>query len=286
MYENEMCCFEWRGHRVVLSGCSQEMSVELSATLALELCQSHDGDIIDIVISCSGSDIDVRYNRSRDRFNNQPDLLIHLATLVAAAFVEKVNFPNRLHAAGFMLGEGATLLSGPAYYGKSNLSFLAWSRGHQVLGDDWLYYSTDSPEVSPLPKPLKPRVRPVDLHAMSALCASRPHTYGSFRGEHRLMVGRSEGFYNNWDRPVHVDHFVFLEKSESATSHIEAIRGRDALPLLLAQTLLDEATMTLQAVTFAKSLLAAGTPIYTLSVGSEAYDEAFDLMVGVLLKGR
>lgn len=279
MYQNAPCCFEWRNHRVVMSGCSEALAGELSEILALELCPYREADVVDITITRAGADAEVLYDAVLCRLVGHEALLIHLGTLVSSAFVRKASSPNLLHAAGYLVGEGATLISGPAYFGKSNLSFLAWSRGYRILGDDWLFYSRDAPEVYPVPKPMKPRVHPIDYPAMSALCAGHPHSYGAFRYEHRLMVGRSYGFYNDWDRPVRIDRFVFLDKSPDASSRIGRVNAREALPLLLAQTMLNEATMTLQAVTFAKSLLAAGTPLYKLSIGGEAYSDAFDLMI-------
>ena len=202
--------------------------------------------------------------------------------MVAAAFVEKACSPNLLHAAGFLIGNGAALISGASYAGKSKLTFLAWSRGYQILGDNWLFYSQFAPEVTSVPKPLKPRVYPEDFPTMSALCAGRPHYFGTLRGEHRLMVGRSEGFHNHWDRPVRVDHMIFIQKSADEGNHMDRKEAREALPLLLAQTLLSEVTMTLDAVTFSKTLIAAGTPFYKLSIGAEAYAPAFDLMIRAL----
>jgi hypothetical protein len=279
MHQNAVCCFEWRDHRVVLSGCTEAIAGELSEILALEPCPSRETDVVDITITRTNAGAEVLYDAALCRLVDRDALLIHLGTLVSSAFVRKANSPNLLHAAGYLEGEGATLISGPAYFGKSNLSFLAWSRGYRILGDDWLFYSRDTAEVYPVPKPMKPRVHPTDYPAMSALCGDHPHSYGAFRGEHRLMVGRSEGFYNDWDQPVRIERFVFLDKSPDASSRIDRVDVREALPLLLAQTLLNEATMTLQAVTFAKSLLTAGTRLYKLSIGGEAYSEAFDLMI-------
>lgn len=279
MPQNASCCFEWRTHRVLLSGCTEALAADLSEILALQPCPSRETDVVDITIRGAGTEVEVLYEAMPCRLIGHDALLIHLGTLVSAAFVRKASSPNLLHAAGFLLDGGATLISGPAYFGKSNLSFLAWSRGYQILGDDWLFYSPDAPEVYPLPKPMKPRVHPIDYAAMSALCRERPHFYATFRGEHRLMVGRSDGFYNDWQRPVRIERLVFLDKSPNASSHMSLLNGREALPLLLAQTLLNEATMTLQGVNFAKSLLAANTPLYKLSIGGEAYGEALDLII-------
>ena len=100
------------------------------------------------------------------------------------------------------------------------------------------------------------------------------------------MVGRSDGFCNDWMQAIRVENVVFLEKSPDATSSIQRIGAREMLPLLLAQTMLTQASMTLHAVPFAEALLGADIPIFKLTIGAEAYAPAFDLMIDAIVQPR
>ena len=266
---------------MTVSGCSEELAAEISQVLTLRSCSVSSNVHADINIKESGAAYEVEYLDSASLCQSWHDLVILSATLVVGAFVAKCPSENVLHSAGFIKNGSATLISGSPYAGKSNLTFHAWSRGYQILGDDWLFYDPGLPEVFPIPKPLSPRIVAKELGIYVAKCDSNPYHFGKLRDENRLMIGRSNGFYNSWEKPARIGEIVFIEKSQDEHSSIREIRAKQALPMLLAQTITRKADISLQGVKFAETIAKESIPFFQMKIGKDGFEQGFDLLSSV-----
>ncbi|MEI6534998.1 MAG: hypothetical protein WCN98_06640, partial [Verrucomicrobiaceae bacterium] len=208
--------------------------------------------------------------------SNANDLLLLLSTLVPAILMDKAGVSRRIHAAGIRVNDGTLLLSGAGRIGKSTITTEAWERGFQVLGDDWLVFGDDFSGVSPVPKPMKARMTPEQFSALKLRVPGTPIHFGNLFGEGRVVVGRMNGFYNDWDHPLPVSSLVFLECSDDEAPVIERIPTAGALPLILSQTILCRNSVTLAGVAFARSLSARNVPIFRLRLGSSTPEATLD----------
>ena len=253
----------WRDVSVNIAGVDRGMADELAAFLALAAPDDIPGEKSDICVTWSDGEACVRLGEMQYFVSSAEDLFLLLNTLVPARLTEMVGVGRRMHTAGVRVGSGLLLLSGEGRIGKSSLMLEAWQSGLEVLGDDWLLFSTDFTGMSPVPKPLKPRMTSVQFRALGRLAR-----FGTLFGETRLLIGRGEGFYNVWDQPLPIGAVVFIERSDDAEPMLERIAIVDALPLLLSQTILCDKSQTLAGIAFARVLAARDIPVFRLRRGT------------------
>ena len=264
----------WRDVSVSINGVDRGMADELAACLALAAPDEIPGGQWDICVNWSDGEASVRFGERQYAVSSTEDLFLLLNTLVPARLIEMVGVGRRMHTAGVRVGNGLLLLSGEGRIGKSSLMLEAWRNGLEVLGDDWLLFSNDFAGMSPVPKPLKPR-----MTAARFMEFGRPARFGTLFGETRLLIGRGQGFYNVWDQPVPIGALVFIERSDDAEPKLERIAVVDALPLLLSQTILCSKSQTLAGIAFAKALAARDVPIFRLCRGKGGPSATFAALI-------
>jgi len=253
----------WRDVSVNIAGVERGMADDLAACLALATPDEIPGGQCDICVTWSDGEACVRLGERQYAVSSTEDLFLLLNTLVPARLIEMVGVGRRMHTAGVRVGNGLLLLSGEGRIGKSSIMLEAWRSGLEVLGDDWLLFSNDFAGMSPVPKPLKPRMTSAQFMEFG-----RPARFGTLFGETRLLIGRGEGFYNVWDQPLPIGAVVFIERSDDAEPKLERIAIVDALPLLLSQTILCGKSQTLAGIAFARVLAARNIPVFRLCRGT------------------
>lgn len=253
----------WRDVSVNIAGLDRGMAEELAECLALTAPDVISGGQCDLSVTWLDGEASVLCGEVRHVVSSAEDLFLLLNTLVPARLIEFAGVARRMHTAGVRLGDKVLLLSGEGRSGKSSVMFEAWRRGFEVLGDDWLFFNIDYTRMSPIPKPLKPRMTPAQFAALD-----HPARFGTLFGETRLLIGRGEGCYNAWDQPLPIGALVFMEGSDDAEPVLERIAVPDALPLLLSQTILCGKSQTLDGVVFARVLAARDIPVFRLRRGT------------------
>ncbi|CAN0477817.1 unnamed protein product, partial [Hapterophycus canaliculatus] len=131
---------------------------DLSACLGLGLPKPAPAAPCDVRVTPTPGGFRIAYRTQHHDVTSQTDLFLMLATVVPAGLMDKAGVSRRMHAAGIRVGDAVVLISGEGHMGKSSLSLMAWRRGYQILGDDWLLFSDDFTAMAPIPKPLKARM--------------------------------------------------------------------------------------------------------------------------------
>jgi hypothetical protein len=269
----------WRDVSVVLSGVDRSLADDLAACLALGPPIPAVGGPCDFTVTRSGIAATVLVGARRHDVASQTDLFFLLTTLVPASLMEKSGVSRRMHAAGIRVGEKLLLVSGEGHMGKSSISLVAWCRGFEVLGDDWLLFNNDFTGMSPIPKPLKARMTAEQFAALNAGVGKGAAMFGNLLGETRALIGRGEGFYNQWDKPLPVGALVFLERPDDRGPIMERIAMVDALPLILSQTILCKNSKTLAGVAFVRTLAKRDIPVFRLCLGRSRPEAALDAIL-------
>ena len=266
----------WQDVSVVIDGIPVALAAELAQTLALPSPVQGTDTPADITVTRSHGETCVIYGTRRLDVSNDLELFILLATLVPACLMDKVDLSRRLHAAGIRVGKKALLISGEGRMGKSSISLTAWLRGYEILGDDWLLFSNDYLGMFPIPKPLKPRMTAEQFATLKRSPQAENAVFGRLLEETRALIGRQEGFCNDWDKPVPVGAMIFLDRSDREAPKLERIPVSEALSLFLSQTILCRNSQTLAGVAFARALASANIPVFQLDLGASSPDGALD----------
>lgn len=269
----------WKDVSAVVSGVDPTMADDLAVCLALCPPTPASEEPRDITVTHSSDSVTVQFGTQRHSVASQTDLFFLLTTLVPASLMEKAGVSRRMHAAGIRVGGKLLLVSGEGRMGKSSISLAAWRRGFDVLGDDWLLFSDDFTGMSPIPKPLKARMTGAQFAALTASAAEMTMTFGSLLGETRALIGRGDGFYNQWDAPLLVGALVFLDRPDDRGPVMERLEISDALPLILSQTILCQNSKTLAGVAFARALSREGVPVFRLCLGQSTPDDALSAIL-------
>lgn len=135
------------------------------------------------------------------------------------------------HAASYLQGDQAVLISGQPWAGKSTWAETLRRDGLTVLGDDQVAVCEQSGEVTPLPRPCKQRL--IDARAWHALSseAIRTHLDGeAIALEPRLPLGLS---------PVHrshrVSHILHLQRRQEPGVVLQPLEPFEAAQQCMGQ---------------------------------------------------
>jgi len=273
----------WRDAAVVISGVEASVVSSLARCLALPPPVQVLDAPSDVTITRIESAYRIYVGTRQYDVTCDVDLFMILATLVPASLMDKSGVQRRMHAAGIHVGDKLVLISGEGLMGKSSISLMARLRGYMISGDDWLLFSDDFTSMLPIPKPLKARMTPDQFASLKAQNDLGSAQFGYVFGETRVLIERDEGFYNDWDRPIPVGTLVFLDRTGCGAAEITPMLVRDALPLLLSQTILCKNSQTLAGVAFARQLSERKVPVYHLNLGGSSPDAALDAILNVVL---
>lgn len=269
----------WKNVSVVVCGVAPAMVAKLATCLALGGPQPATGEPCDVSVTHAQGKFRITYRTQHHDVASQTDVFMMLATLVPANLMEKAGVTRRMHAAGIRVGDRVVLISGEGHMGKSSISLMAWRRGYQILGDDWLLFSDDFTGMAPIPKPLKARMTAAQFTEFKATTDAGQAVFGNVISETRVLIARDAGFYNDWDRPLPVGALVFLDRDGTDAACMDQMPVKEALPLLLSQTILCKNSKTLAGVAFARALNDRGVPVYRLNLGGSSPDAALDAIL-------
>lgn len=273
----------WREVAVIISGVEVSVISALARCLALPPPVQVLDENPDVEIKQIENAYRVYWGSRQYDLLSDVDLFMMLSTLVPASLMDKSGVQRRMHAAGIHVGGKLVLISGEGHMGKSSITLMARLRGYMISGDDWLLFSDDFAGMLPIPKPLKARMTPNQFALLEEKYDLGPAQFGNVFGETRVLIERDNGFYNDWDKPTPVGALVFLDRTGCGPAEITPVPVRDALPILLSQTILCKNSQTLAGVTFAKTLMDRKVPVYQLNLGGSSPDEALDAILNVEL---
>lgn len=261
--------FSWGSVSVVLCGVSLELAEDVANELGLGPPVSDPESPCDVVVTDCGQGARVVVSGGRQHaVASTIDLVLLLSTLLPALLMDRAGVSRRMHAAGVRCGDGVIVISGEGRTGKSSLALEAWLLGFELLGDDWLLFSEDFSGMLPVPKPLKTRMTLSQFETRTPPGGWKMARFGTLFGETRVLIGRRTGFYNAWEQPLPVRALVFLADPNAAGAPLERISIAEALPLIMAQTILCKNSKTLSGVAFARAVAARKLPVFLCRRGS------------------
>ena len=147
----------WRGRdlRVSAPDASWFEWLTLFTGLPVQPTPASEGPVVLAVEDSRHVRVDGRALRS---FASEEDLRVWLGLTVSDVLIQRSDF-TVLHAAAFLVGEQAVLVSGPPWSGKSSFALETRQLGLSVLGDDQVGLDPSSERVFAVPRPIKRRIR-------------------------------------------------------------------------------------------------------------------------------
>lgn len=146
----------WLGYRLTLAVPDRGWIERLEAFTGLAMTEDPDTGAAP-VLAIAGERQALVDGHDVRSFATPDDLEAWLLLTVSDVMVARGRFAT-IHAAAVLAADGAVLLAGPPYAGKSTLAATARGRGLVVLGDDQVRVDPDTGLVWPLPRPMKRRV--------------------------------------------------------------------------------------------------------------------------------
>ncbi|MFM1997474.1 MAG: HPr Serine kinase C-terminal domain [Planctomycetota bacterium] len=162
----------WLGYRLTLAVPDRGWIERLEAFTGLAMTEDAAAGTAPPVLAVAGPREAVVDGADVRTFASAADLEAWLLLTVSDVMVARGRFAT-IHAAAVLAAEGAVLLAGPPYAGKSTLAAAARDRGLVVLGDDQVRVDPDTGWVWPLPRPAKRRVEDAPAAAPPAAGALR-----------------------------------------------------------------------------------------------------------------
>jgi hypothetical protein len=214
---------------------------------------------------------------SRYEVTNEADLGLRLLSLIGSLLLERTG-QLIVHAGAIRCEKGALLFCGPSYVGKSTLGFRAWQAGLTLIGDDRLVFHAEEASVSAFPKPLKPRVSPIDTESEVPMLADQ--FMGRLEGEYHQVIARAVPGMMPLEGKVPVHRIFFLERSREAVSHLRRLTAKEALPRWLNQMMLSQSRAMLITLAPLERWTQTGD-VYELRVGDRDTDRALHLMLSL-----
>jgi hypothetical protein len=147
----------WLGYRLALAVPDEGWITRLEAFTGLAMEDDSAAGASPPALAITGERQAVVDGHDVRTFASAADLEAWLLLTVSDVMVDRGGFAT-IHAAAFLVADGAVLLAGPPYAGKSTLAAAARDRGIAVLGDDQVRVDPDTGLVWPLPRPTKRRV--------------------------------------------------------------------------------------------------------------------------------
>ncbi len=143
-----------------------------------------------------------------------------------------------VHAGGFIAEGGAVVCLGAPKAGKSSLSFAAWRRGFEVLGDDRICLDPAAGRASVYPKCLKIRLDgdapPAD---MAELVKQGNAFVGALGDDRRLVLSRRLPGFAGYDAAPPLRALVCIERIDQGRSRLDAVPVVDVLDDVLTQAM-------------------------------------------------
>ena len=162
----------WLGYRLALAVPDEGWITRLEAFTGLAMEDDSAAGASPPALAITGERQAVVDGHDVRTFASAADLEAWLLLTVSDVMVDRGGFAT-IHAAAFLVADGAVLLAGPPYAGKSTLAAAARDRGIAVLGDDQVRVDPDTGWVWPLPRPAKRRVEDAPAAAPPAAGALR-----------------------------------------------------------------------------------------------------------------
>ncbi|MEE8275325.1 MAG: hypothetical protein V3R88_11715 [Alphaproteobacteria bacterium] len=182
-----------------------------------------------------------------------------------------------VHAGGFVAAGGAVVCLGAPKAGKSSLSFAAWRRGFDVLGDDRICLDPAAGRASVYPKCLKIRLDggapPAD---MGDLVKQGNAFVGALGDDRRLVLSRRLPGFAGYDAAPPLRALVCIERSDEAASRLEPVPVVEALDDILGHAMLGDRT-PMALVRLVKAH-APGGRLPRLKIAPDDTDAALDLL--------
>lgn len=147
----------WLGYRLTLAVPDRGWIARLEAFTGLAMTEDSTAGEAPPALAVATARVAVVDGHDVRRFATAGDLEAWLLLTVSDVMVARGRFAT-LHAAAFLVTDGAVLLAGPPYAGKSTLAAAARERGLVTLGDDQVRVDPGTGMVWPLPRPAKRRI--------------------------------------------------------------------------------------------------------------------------------
>lgn len=269
--------YRFFSHKVIVACPEADIAAQAALFTALELNPAPDDAKADITLGMTDGNYLITYRQEKITCASKDDCLINLTTLINAHFFNQATTQPILHAGGFNHPKGAVLFAGAPYSGKSTLALHAWKAGEQLLGDDWLIFDSLQASVSPLPKPIKPRMNTGQKLARTKGLPDSSWIYGQLREEWRLMISRQQGFYNHYYEPLPISALFFISRGNTLTTQAVPLSKADALQSMLTETMLSSARLSLHGVRLLDNLWSEGK-VHQLIIGEDDFETAIELM--------
>jgi hypothetical protein len=255
----------WLGYRLTLAVPDRGWVARLEAFTGLAMTADSDADAAPpavAVVAAREAIVDGHDVRS---FATAADLEAWLLLTVSDVMVARGRFAT-IHAAAVRAEDGAVLLAGPPYAGKSTLSAAARERGLVVLGDDQVRVDPGTGLVWPLPRPTKRRV------AAASSVAPPPAGVIRARLDDELVDLEPRRGLAAVDEAHRVARIVHLARHAGPGIRIAPLEPFAATRGLLDQTRLHGAATLSTAAAIARRL--GRVPAVGLSIGDGEIDRA------------
>lgn len=274
--------FRWRDWEVWVEGTEDAFFARVAHLLDLTVVSApgasgRDGRIVvDSSADCPG----VASAGKWLRVGSRRELTLLLASILCDRFLRMCTAPL-LHAGGLCAKGEAILFCGPDRCGKSSLTYAAWRRGHEVMGDDRMLIDPARGCVSATPRLISLRV-PGAAEAAAAveragLCGD-DYELALLGGELRLALGRRLPRMVPLDASLPVRQVLVVERS--VTTQLVPLSRQEALHTFVQQALCVAAS-PLKVLRLLEPLRASGR-VQKLQVGTGEIDRALSLVETLL----
>lgn len=276
-------------YRIAWSGCAIDVRSDdpalvepiegyLDLPLVAVGTEDDDGEpaILAAEVARAGDGYRVRSPFGRISTSSWPDTLFLLLEAVAYAFASSTR-QLVAHAGGFVDRGGAVVYFGAGWSGKSSLTFAAWQRGLEVLGDDRVCLDPATGRAAIYPKCLKLRLAMDEPPAPFAGAISAGQAFaGSLGGDRRLVVSRRVPGFVGYDAAPPIRALLRIERTDHGESRLDDVPVVDVLDDILAETALGRFT-PMDLVRMVKAN-AAGGRLPRLKIAPDGTDTALELL--------
>lgn len=184
------------------------------------------------------------------------------------------------HAAAIDAGNGALVLFGAAYAGKSSLALGAWRRGAALIGDDRVRLEAAAGSVAAFPKCAKLRLAPGETaNPLEGAVPDNEGLVGRIRDDRRFIVSRGLPGIDPYGTPRPVRALVDLvRRNDEPGARLAPLPAPEAYERMLPE-MISPHRDPLALLRLIKRLAATGR-LVRLTVGDGDIDAALDLLTG------
>ena len=209
----------------------------------------------------------------------EDDAAFLLFELLALEFGKRTRRPV-VHAGAFMVDGGAVLYLGDRQQGKSSLTFAAWRRGHDILGDDRIALVIADGAVRSLPKCRKLRLDDgLPRAEWRSLVPLHGAFVGTLKGDSRWILSRRLPGVFDSQAAAPVRAVAVLRRIDAGPTHIDEVAATEALADTLPMATVGENT-PLDVLRFLKPH-APGGRIRRLNVAPGDIERGVELLVNL-----